>query len=118
MNGAWGGGIQDEWGEEDGGVGCSPPTQRKGWGFGRGGCPMCAPSPHPQGKELPTLKDVDFLNKSEKVYVGEEDKRDFMEKLKRDVEVSRGGEGGRGAGGAPLTLLRPPSLPPRSFWCS
>ncbi|OXB56714.1 hypothetical protein ASZ78_006908, partial [Callipepla squamata] len=38
------------------------------------------------GKELPTLKDVDFLNKSEKVYVGEEDKRDFMEKLKRDVE--------------------------------
>uniref|UniRef100_A0A8V0ZWL6 Phosphatidylinositol 5-phosphate 4-kinase type-2 gamma n=1 Tax=Gallus gallus TaxID=9031 RepID=A0A8V0ZWL6_CHICK len=39
-----------------------------------------------KGKELPTLKDVDFLNKSEKVYVGEEDKRDFMEKLKRDVE--------------------------------
>lgn len=76
------------------------------------------PPPTPQGKELPTLKDVDFLNKSEKVYVGEEDKRDFMEKLKRDVEVSRGGgEGGRGAGGAPLTLLRPPS-PPRSFWCS
>ncbi|NXO02922.1 PI42C kinase, partial [Rhinopomastus cyanomelas] len=39
-----------------------------------------------KGKELPTLKDMDFLNKNEKVYVGEEDQRDFMEKLKRDVE--------------------------------
>lgn len=29
---------------------------------------------------------MDFLNKNEKVYVGEEDKKDFMEKLKRDVE--------------------------------
>ncbi|KAK4806733.1 hypothetical protein QYF61_007531 [Mycteria americana] len=39
-----------------------------------------------KGKDLPTLKDMDFLNKNEKVYVGEEDQKDFMEKLKRDVE--------------------------------
>ncbi|KAG8452541.1 hypothetical protein GDO86_004359 [Hymenochirus boettgeri] len=37
-------------------------------------------------KELPTLKDMDFLNKSQKVYVDEEQKKTFMEKLKRDVE--------------------------------
>ncbi|XP_069509698.1 phosphatidylinositol 5-phosphate 4-kinase type-2 gamma [Ambystoma mexicanum] len=37
-------------------------------------------------KELPTLKDVDFLNTSQKVYVTEEQKNVFMEKLKRDVE--------------------------------
>ncbi|XP_069735035.1 LOW QUALITY PROTEIN: phosphatidylinositol 5-phosphate 4-kinase type-2 gamma [Phaenicophaeus curvirostris] len=40
----------------------------------------------PQGKELPTLKDVDFLTRGEKVYVDPDDQRDFMEKLKRDVE--------------------------------
>lgn len=45
------------------------------------------PPPLPQGKDLPTLKDMDFLNKNEKVYVGEEDQKEFMEKLKRDVEV-------------------------------
>ncbi|XP_050839911.1 phosphatidylinositol 5-phosphate 4-kinase type-2 gamma isoform X31 [Serinus canaria] len=39
-----------------------------------------------KGKELPTLKDVDFLNKNEKVFVEEEQQRDFMDKLKRDVE--------------------------------
>uniref|UniRef100_A0A8B9NIX3 Phosphatidylinositol 5-phosphate 4-kinase type-2 gamma n=1 Tax=Accipiter nisus TaxID=211598 RepID=A0A8B9NIX3_9AVES len=39
-----------------------------------------------KGKDLPTLKDMDFLNKNEKVYVGEEDQKEFMEKLKRDVE--------------------------------
>ncbi|XP_029450788.1 phosphatidylinositol 5-phosphate 4-kinase type-2 gamma [Rhinatrema bivittatum] len=37
-------------------------------------------------KELPTLKDMDFLNNSQKVYVDEEQKKVFMEKLKRDVE--------------------------------
>uniref|UniRef100_A0A8C5PPY2 Phosphatidylinositol 5-phosphate 4-kinase type-2 gamma n=1 Tax=Leptobrachium leishanense TaxID=445787 RepID=A0A8C5PPY2_9ANUR len=37
-------------------------------------------------KELPTLKDMDFLNMSQKVYVDEEQKKAFMEKLKRDVE--------------------------------
>ncbi|XP_072263457.1 phosphatidylinositol 5-phosphate 4-kinase type-2 gamma [Pyxicephalus adspersus] len=37
-------------------------------------------------KELPTLKDMDFLNMSQKLYVDEEQKKAFMEKLKRDVE--------------------------------
>nr|XP_033794891.1 phosphatidylinositol 5-phosphate 4-kinase type-2 gamma isoform X3 [Geotrypetes seraphini] len=37
-------------------------------------------------KELPTLKDMDFLNNSQKVYVDEEQMKVFMEKLKRDVE--------------------------------
>uniref|UniRef100_G7PIV8 Phosphatidylinositol 5-phosphate 4-kinase type-2 gamma n=1 Tax=Macaca fascicularis TaxID=9541 RepID=G7PIV8_MACFA len=37
-------------------------------------------------KELPTLKDIDFLNKNQKVYIGEEEKKIFLEKLKRDVE--------------------------------
>ncbi|XP_053564169.1 phosphatidylinositol 5-phosphate 4-kinase type-2 gamma isoform X2 [Bombina bombina] len=37
-------------------------------------------------KELPTFKDMDFLNKSQKVYVDEEQKKAFMDKLKRDVE--------------------------------
>ncbi|KAM8802613.1 phosphatidylinositol 5-phosphate 4-kinase type-2 gamma isoform 2-T3 [Rhynchonycteris naso] len=37
-------------------------------------------------KELPTLKDMDFLNKNQKVYIGEAEKKVFLEKLKRDVE--------------------------------
>ncbi|XP_061066901.1 phosphatidylinositol 5-phosphate 4-kinase type-2 gamma-like [Eubalaena glacialis] len=37
-------------------------------------------------KELPTLKDMDFLNKNQKVYIAEEEKKVFLEKLKRDVE--------------------------------
>ncbi|XP_075055465.1 phosphatidylinositol 5-phosphate 4-kinase type-2 gamma [Mixophyes fleayi] len=37
-------------------------------------------------KELPTLKDMDFLNICQKVYVNEEQKKVFMDKLKRDVE--------------------------------
>ncbi|XP_063808415.1 phosphatidylinositol 5-phosphate 4-kinase type-2 gamma isoform X2 [Pseudophryne corroboree] len=37
-------------------------------------------------KDLPTLKDVDFLNLSQKVYVDEEQKKVFKDKLKRDVE--------------------------------
>lgn len=32
---------------------------------------------------------MDFLNKNQKVYIGEEEKKVFLEKLKRDVEVSR-----------------------------
>lgn len=36
---------------------------------------------------MPTLKDMDFLNKNQKVYIGEEEKKVFLEKLKRDVEV-------------------------------
>lgn len=71
----------------------------------------CCP---PQGKDLPTLKDMDFLNKNEKVYVGEEAQREFMEKLKRDVEVGELGSCG-GAGcppshrGAPPAIRVPPS---------
>lgn len=59
------------------------------WGFFGGRVSTCVTPP--QGKELPTLKDVDFLNKNEKVYVAEEDQRDFLEKLKRDVEVGEAG---------------------------
>ncbi|KAG8514148.1 Phosphatidylinositol 5-phosphate 4-kinase type-2 gamma [Galemys pyrenaicus] len=43
-----------------------------------------------KGKELPTLKDMDFLNKNQKVYIGQEEKKVFLEKLKRDVEVMIG----------------------------
>nr|XP_014347971.1 PREDICTED: phosphatidylinositol 5-phosphate 4-kinase type-2 gamma [Latimeria chalumnae] len=43
-------------------------------------------SDYHQVKELPTLKDIDFLNKSQKVYIGEDQQKIFMEKLKRDVE--------------------------------
>ncbi|KAM9320531.1 phosphatidylinositol 5-phosphate 4-kinase type-2 gamma isoform 4-T4 [Gastrophryne carolinensis] len=37
-------------------------------------------------KELPTLKDMDFLNINQKVYVDDEQKKIFVDKLKRDVE--------------------------------
>uniref|UniRef100_UPI00398EDA4F phosphatidylinositol 5-phosphate 4-kinase type-2 gamma-like n=1 Tax=Pristiophorus japonicus TaxID=55135 RepID=UPI00398EDA4F len=37
-------------------------------------------------KELPTLKDMDFLNMNQKVYVNAEQKKMFMDKLRRDVE--------------------------------
>uniref|UniRef100_A0A674MZQ9 Phosphatidylinositol 5-phosphate 4-kinase type-2 gamma n=1 Tax=Takifugu rubripes TaxID=31033 RepID=A0A674MZQ9_TAKRU len=37
-------------------------------------------------KELPTFKDMDFRNNMQKVYVSEEEKEKFMEKLNRDVE--------------------------------
>lgn len=33
---------------------------------------------------------MDFLNKNQKVYIGEEEKKVFLEKLKRDVEVMIG----------------------------
>ncbi|XP_029975093.1 phosphatidylinositol 5-phosphate 4-kinase type-2 gamma isoform X2 [Salarias fasciatus] len=39
-----------------------------------------------RGKELPTFKDVDFRNNMQKVYVSDEQKEKFMEKLNRDVE--------------------------------
>lgn len=80
---------------------CSPrrPLQLRGV---RG----AAPPVLPQGKELPTLKDVDFLNKNEKVFVEEEQQREFMEKLKRDVEVGIGG------GCIPREPLRGGCLPP------
>ncbi|XP_063320564.1 phosphatidylinositol 5-phosphate 4-kinase type-2 gamma isoform X1 [Pelmatolapia mariae] len=40
----------------------------------------------PKVKELPTFKDMDFRNNMQKVYVTEEEKEKFMEKLNRDVE--------------------------------
>lgn len=39
-----------------------------------------------KAKDLPTLKDNDFLNEGQKLHVGEENKKIFLEKLKRDVE--------------------------------
>uniref|UniRef100_A0A8D0AU01 Phosphatidylinositol 5-phosphate 4-kinase type-2 gamma n=1 Tax=Sander lucioperca TaxID=283035 RepID=A0A8D0AU01_SANLU len=39
-----------------------------------------------RGKELPTYKDMDFRNNLQKVYVTDEQKEKFMEKLNRDVE--------------------------------
>ena len=78
---------------------------------------------------------MDFLNKNEKVYVAEEDQRDFMEKLKRDVEVGelRGAaprlESHRGGCTPPGTSECPPVgvgfptpndflVGPPSSWCS
>ncbi|KAM9828565.1 phosphatidylinositol 5-phosphate 4-kinase type-2 gamma [Syngnathus typhle] len=39
-----------------------------------------------RGKELPTFKDKDFRNNMQKVYVTDEQKEKFIEKLNRDVE--------------------------------
>ncbi|XP_020670191.2 phosphatidylinositol 5-phosphate 4-kinase type-2 beta [Pogona vitticeps] len=39
-----------------------------------------------KAKDLPTFKDNDFLNEGQKLHVGEESKKNFLEKLKRDVE--------------------------------
>lgn len=43
----------------------------------------------PQAKELPTFKDNDFLNEGQKLQIGDDNKKYFLEKLKRDVEVRR-----------------------------
>lgn len=40
-----------------------------------------------QAKELPTFKDNDFLNEGQKLQIGDDNKKYFLEKLKRDVEV-------------------------------
>ncbi|XP_028832705.1 phosphatidylinositol 5-phosphate 4-kinase type-2 alpha isoform X1 [Denticeps clupeoides] len=37
-------------------------------------------------KELPTYKDNDFINDGQKIYIHEENKKAFLEKLKNDVE--------------------------------
>ncbi|XP_030585701.1 phosphatidylinositol 5-phosphate 4-kinase type-2 gamma-like [Archocentrus centrarchus] len=37
-------------------------------------------------KELPTYKDVDFMNNMQKVYVTDEEKEKIMDKLNRDIE--------------------------------
>ncbi|KAK2815593.1 hypothetical protein Q5P01_026060 [Channa striata] len=39
-----------------------------------------------KAKELPTFKDNDFLNEGHKLQIGDENKKYFLEKLKRDVE--------------------------------
>lgn len=45
------------------------------------------PFPSLQAKELPTFKDNDFLNEGHKLQIGDDNKKYFLEKLKRDVEV-------------------------------
>lgn len=40
-----------------------------------------------QAKELPTYKDNDFINDGQKIYIDEENKKLFLEKLRKDVEV-------------------------------
>uniref|UniRef100_A0A8C6MM11 1-phosphatidylinositol-5-phosphate 4-kinase n=1 Tax=Nothobranchius furzeri TaxID=105023 RepID=A0A8C6MM11_NOTFU len=40
-----------------------------------------------KAKELPTFKDNDFLNEGHKLQIGDDNKKYFLEKLKRDVEV-------------------------------
>ncbi|XP_077429120.1 phosphatidylinositol 5-phosphate 4-kinase type-2 gamma-like isoform X2 [Vanacampus margaritifer] len=37
-------------------------------------------------KELPTYKDIDFMNNMQKIYVCDEEKESFMDKLNRDIE--------------------------------
>lgn len=39
-----------------------------------------------QAKELPTYKDNDFINDGQKIYIDEENKKMFLEKLRKDVE--------------------------------
>ncbi|PIO29130.1 hypothetical protein AB205_0086240, partial [Aquarana catesbeiana] len=39
-----------------------------------------------QAKELPTYKDNDFINDGQKIYIDENNKKMFQEKLKKDVE--------------------------------
>ncbi|KAF3818669.1 hypothetical protein GH733_012086 [Mirounga leonina] len=41
--------------------------------------------PH-TAKELPTLKDNDFINEGQKIYIDDNNKKVFLEKLKKDVE--------------------------------
>uniref|UniRef100_A0A7N8XU74 Phosphatidylinositol 5-phosphate 4-kinase type-2 alpha n=1 Tax=Mastacembelus armatus TaxID=205130 RepID=A0A7N8XU74_9TELE len=39
-----------------------------------------------KAKELPTYKDNDFINDGQKIYIDEENKKMFLEKLRKDVE--------------------------------
>ncbi|XP_030406244.1 phosphatidylinositol 5-phosphate 4-kinase type-2 alpha isoform X4 [Gopherus evgoodei] len=39
-----------------------------------------------KAKELPTFKDNDFINDGQKIYIDENNKKVFLEKLKKDVE--------------------------------
>lgn len=40
-----------------------------------------------QAKELPTYKDNDFINDGQKIHIDGENKKMFLEKLRKDVEV-------------------------------
>uniref|UniRef100_A0AAY4EZS3 Phosphatidylinositol 5-phosphate 4-kinase type-2 alpha n=1 Tax=Denticeps clupeoides TaxID=299321 RepID=A0AAY4EZS3_9TELE len=39
-----------------------------------------------KAKELPTFKDNDFINEGQKIYIDEENKKIFLDKLRKDVE--------------------------------
>uniref|UniRef100_A0A8C7NW16 Phosphatidylinositol 5-phosphate 4-kinase type-2 alpha n=1 Tax=Oncorhynchus mykiss TaxID=8022 RepID=A0A8C7NW16_ONCMY len=40
-----------------------------------------------KAKELPTYKDNDFINDGQKIYIDDDNKKMFLEKLRKDVEV-------------------------------
>ncbi|XP_037389734.1 phosphatidylinositol 5-phosphate 4-kinase type-2 alpha isoform X1 [Pygocentrus nattereri] len=44
------------------------------------------PGPTVKAKELPTYKDNDFINDGQKIYIDEENKKIFLDKLRKDVE--------------------------------
>ncbi|XP_062335168.1 phosphatidylinositol 5-phosphate 4-kinase type-2 alpha isoform X1 [Osmerus eperlanus] len=46
----------------------------------------CAMKHVRDAKELPTYKDNDFINDGQKIYIDEENKKMFLEKLRKDVE--------------------------------
>ncbi|KAM4543755.1 phosphatidylinositol 5-phosphate 4-kinase type-2 alpha isoform 1-T1 [Fundulus diaphanus] len=46
----------------------------------------CAMKHVRDAKELPTYKDNDFINDGQKIYIDEENKKLFLEKLRKDVE--------------------------------
>ena len=48
---------------------------------------LSTPHPNAQAKELPTYKDNDFINDGQKIHIDDENKKMFMEKLRKDVEV-------------------------------
>lgn len=41
-----------------------------------------------KAKELPTYKDNDFINDGQKIFIDEENKKIFLDKLRKDVEVN------------------------------
>ncbi|MBN3312521.1 PI42A kinase, partial [Atractosteus spatula] len=52
----------------------------------RGSGDTCHSKSFNQAKELPTYKDNDFINDGQKIYIDENNKKMFLEKLKKDVE--------------------------------
>lgn len=63
-----------------------------------------------QAKELPTLKDNDFINEGQKIYIDDNNKKIFLEKLKKDVEVRKTGEKDMPLGHSRLPWLFNPSF--------